>query len=147
MTASGGPARLAELSYFFPAHNEEANLEPLVEEVAWLDARSFVDESFDMLAQDATVVSWWSTSTPLWYGTIVEGRRPDIRIVDDRTRLDDELGSVEDVISAALPLGPVYVIRPPAEISVLKERFVLSRVPIEVFTPMYRVVSERGALP
>ena len=26
------PARLAELSYFFPAHNEEANLEPLVDE-------------------------------------------------------------------------------------------------------------------
>ena len=27
-----GPARLTELSYFFPAHNEEANLEPLVDE-------------------------------------------------------------------------------------------------------------------
>ncbi len=121
--------------------------EARVEEVAWLDARSFVDESFDLLAQDATVVSWWSTSTPLWYGTIVEGRRPDIRIVDDRTRLDDDLGTVEDVISAGLRNGPVYVVRPPAEISDLKERFVLERVPIEVFTPIYRVVSERGVLP
>ncbi|MDP9483857.1 MAG: glycosyltransferase family 2 protein [Chloroflexota bacterium] len=26
----GGPARIPELSYFFPAHNEEGNLEPLV---------------------------------------------------------------------------------------------------------------------
>lgn len=121
--------------------------EARVEEVSWLDARSFVDESFDLLERDATVVSWWSTSTPLWYGTIVEGRRPDIRIVDDRTRLDEDLGTVEDVIGAELPRGPVYVIRPPAEIAVLKERFVLERVPIEVFTPIYRVVSERGVLP
>jgi glycosyltransferase involved in cell wall biosynthesis len=31
-TAAGRSSRLPELSYFFPAHNEEANLEPLVEE-------------------------------------------------------------------------------------------------------------------
>jgi len=30
--ASSDTARVPELSYFFPAHNEEANLEPLVEE-------------------------------------------------------------------------------------------------------------------
>lgn len=29
---TGGPARVPRLSWFFPAHNEEANLEPLVEE-------------------------------------------------------------------------------------------------------------------
>ena len=28
---------------------------------------------------DAVVISWWSYSTPLWYGQLVEGRRPDIR--------------------------------------------------------------------
>jgi glycosyltransferase involved in cell wall biosynthesis len=33
MTGSGGPAtRVPELSYFFPAHDEEDNLEPLVDE-------------------------------------------------------------------------------------------------------------------
>ncbi len=118
-----------------------------MQEVAWLDARSFVDEAFDQLEPGATVVSWWSASTPLWYGTIVEGRRPDIRIVDDRTRLDEHLGTVADVIRAELPKGPVYVIRTPAEASVLKEQFVLERMPIEVFTPVYRVVSERGVAP
>ena len=30
--AAAGAARVLELSYFFPAHNEEANLEPLVDE-------------------------------------------------------------------------------------------------------------------
>ena len=38
------------------------------------------------------MVSWWSYSTPLWYAQRVEGRRPDIVIVDDRTRLDEDLG-------------------------------------------------------
>ena len=33
MTDAAGPtARVARLSYFFPAHNEEANIEGLVEE-------------------------------------------------------------------------------------------------------------------
>ena len=50
-------------------------------------------------------------STPLWYAQRVEGRRPDIAIVDDRTRLDEDLGDVADVIDANLPTRPVYVIR------------------------------------
>ena len=39
------------------------------------------------------VISWWSYSTPLWYGRWVEGARPDMTIIDDRTMLDDHLGS------------------------------------------------------
>ena len=35
---------------------------------------------------------WWSYSTPLWYAQLVEGLRPDIWIVDDRTSLDEDLG-------------------------------------------------------
>ena len=46
------------------------------------------------------IVSWWSYSTPLWYAQHVEGRRPDIDIVDDRTRLDENLGGLADVIDA-----------------------------------------------
>ena len=56
------------------------------------------------------VVSWWSYSTPLWYAQLVEGRRPDVAIVDDRTRLDQDLGDVNDVIDANLG-RPVYLIR------------------------------------
>jgi glycosyltransferase involved in cell wall biosynthesis len=29
---------------------------------------------------------------PLWYAQLVEGRRPEIAIIDDRTRLDEQLG-------------------------------------------------------
>ena len=51
------------------------------------------------------VVSWWSYSTPLWYAQIVEGRRPDIFIVDDRTRLDQGLGQ-SDRRDRCQPRGP-----------------------------------------
>ena len=45
-------------------------------------------------SRTASSISWWSYSTPLWYAQRVEGRRPDIVIVDDRTRLDENLGSI-----------------------------------------------------
>ena len=42
------------------------------------------------------IVSWWSYSTPLWYAQRVEGERPDVAIIDDRTRLDENLGGLTD---------------------------------------------------
>jgi glycosyltransferase involved in cell wall biosynthesis len=42
------PARVARLSYFFPAHNEEANLEGLVEEA--LAALPSIAETFEIIA-------------------------------------------------------------------------------------------------
>ena len=71
----------------------------------------WLDEAFETMEDDAVVVSWWSYSTPMWYGQHVEGRRPDIRIVDDRTRLDENLGEVADVIEANLDTRPVYLMR------------------------------------
>ncbi len=68
---------------------------------------------------DAVVLSWWSYSTPLWYAQRVEGRRPDIAIVDDRTLRDQDLGGVRDVIDANLGRRPVYLIRLPQETSEL----------------------------
>jgi glycosyltransferase involved in cell wall biosynthesis len=52
--AAGGdaaaPARVARLSYFFPAHNEEANLEGLVEEA--LETLPTLAETFEIIAVD-----------------------------------------------------------------------------------------------
>jgi transmembrane protein TMEM260 (protein O-mannosyltransferase) len=101
-----------------------------------------VDESKDVAAQqwlaatlgamepNAVVVSWWSYSTSLWYAQHVEGRRPDIRIVDDRTRLDEHLGEVTDVVETALAQGlPTYVIRADSrELATLADRYELERV-------------------
>ena len=57
------------------------------------------------------IVSWWSYSTPLWYAQLIEDRRPDVFVADDRTRLDQHLGDLTTVIDANLDERPVYVIR------------------------------------
>jgi hypothetical protein len=74
-------------------------------------AQRWLDEALPAIEQNAVLVSWWSTSTPLWYAQRVQGLRPDITIVDDRTMLDQDLGRAPDVISANLGKRPVYVIR------------------------------------
>jgi multisubunit Na+/H+ antiporter MnhB subunit len=119
--------------------------EEVVRGVDYLDARAWLDETLADLEPDAVVLSWWSYSTPLWYGTIVEGRRPDIRIVDDRTLLDEGLGSVSDVIRAELGRRPVYVVRDATDIPQLEEEFVLETVHSVAGQPVFRVVSARGS--
>jgi glycosyltransferase involved in cell wall biosynthesis len=47
---AGAPARVPRLSYFFPAHNEEANLEGLVEEA--LATLPSIAETFEIIAVD-----------------------------------------------------------------------------------------------
>jgi hypothetical protein len=74
-------------------------------------APAWLDTTIARLEPDAVVVSWWSYSTALWYAQIIEGRIPEVTIVDDRTRLDQELGEVEDVIERYLGRRPVYLIR------------------------------------
>ena len=50
MTATTPPARVPRLSYFFPAHNEEANLEGLVEEA--LATLPTLANTFEIIAVD-----------------------------------------------------------------------------------------------
>lgn len=90
------------------------------------DAAQWLDRALDAMDPNAVVVSWWSYSTPLWYAQCVEGRRTDIAIVDDRTRLDENLGGLTDVIDANLGKRPVYVIRvDPREVQALAARYQL----------------------
>lgn len=75
------------------------------------DAARWLDDVLPRLGRDAVVVSWWSTSTPLWYSELVDGRRPDIDVIDDRTIIDRGYGSANGAISAFLGTRPVYIIR------------------------------------
>ena len=91
---------------------------------AFSDRAAVVDRSADRTAElwlaavldevepGSIIVSWWSYSTPLWYAQVIEGRRTDIFVADDRTRIDLDLGEVTDVIDGNLAIGrPVYAIR------------------------------------
>ena len=107
-------------------------------------AANWTDHVLATMEPDAVIVSWWSTSTPLWYAQRVEGQRPDITIVDDRTRLDEALGDITDVIDANLGSRPVYVIRSdPDEVALLAERYQLDPIDgVDAFD-LTRVVARR----
>jgi hypothetical protein len=98
------------------------------------------------MGTDAVIVSWWGFSTPLWYRTVVLGERPDVQVIDDRDRLDENLGSVDDVIRANVGVRPVFLVRPPAEIEALEETWILEIVPDPSgIQPLYRVIGPRPA--
>ncbi len=109
------------------------------------EARAWVDDVLARLEPDAVVISWWSYSTPLWYARDVEGRRQDVAIVDDRTRLDDQLGEVTDVIDRYLGTRPVYVIRPPDQTVALGRRYDLQPIPDLVGSGLALVLDRRAA--
>ena len=88
------------------------------------DAATWVARAFKTMDPDAVVVSWWSYSTPMWYAQRVMGERPDITILDDRTRIDENLGGLTDAIDANLGKRPVYVIRlDPREVKLLADTY------------------------
>jgi Protein of unknown function (DUF2723) len=92
-------------------------------------AERWLDEVLDEVQPNAVIVSWWSFSTSLWYAQLIEGRRPDIFVADDRTRLDKNLGEVTDVIDDNLGQRPVYTIRVDTqEIDQLQSRYNLTPI-------------------
>lgn len=106
-------------------------------------AAHWVDTTLAALAPNAVVISWWSYSTPLWYARDVEGRRPDITIIDDRTRLDQDLGDVSSVIDKYLGRRPVYLIRLPAETDVLARTYRLLPIPDVMESGLAQVIGRQ----
>ena len=74
-------------------------------------AQTWTNQVLGAVEPNAVIVSWWSYSTPLWYAQVVDDRRPDVCIIDDRNRLDYDLGELDQVIARYLPTRPVYLIR------------------------------------
>ena len=98
----------------WPAIDDLAGRRASVDRSTDRDAQAWLDIVLPQIPDNAVLVSWWSTSTPLWYAQKVEGDRPDIFIVDDRTMLDLGLGRAPDVIRRYLAENrQVYVIRLP----------------------------------
>ncbi len=111
-------------------------------------AQRWVDAAWAGLEPDALVASWWSYSTPLWYGQLVQDGRPDVWVVDDRTRLDEDLGSVVDVVESNLGKRPVYLVRiNAAEMAALDERYLLDPLYLPDGPPMLKVIGHQGETP
>jgi hypothetical protein len=102
----------------------------------WLDALAARVEP------NAVILSWWSYSTTLWYGQLIEERFPDIEIIDDRTRLDEELGSLADVIEEHLGDRPVYVIRHD-DLEEVERDYVVEAIPMPMPDGLGRVVGRQ----
>ena len=101
---------------------------------AWLDA------VLTEVEPGAVIVSWWSYSTPLWYAQQIERRRPDIFVADDRTRLDQNLGDLNQVIDSNLATRPVYAIRiDQHELIALMDRYNLTPLADPLARNVYRV--------
>jgi len=111
-----------------------------------LGAATWTDHALEAMEPNAAIVSWWSYSTPLWYAQKVQGRRLDIAIIDDRTRLDENLGGLTDVIDANLGKRPVYVIRTDTnEIRMLAGRYDLDYIDGGDARSLTRVIGLKGA--
>ena len=110
-------------------------------------ARAWLTTLGQALPQDAVVVSWWSFSTPMWYAHYVENWRPDVTIIDDRTILDQDLGTAEHVVDSNFGQRPVFLIRLPGDYAQFEQRYVLTPLPGIYGQPVYQVVSKRTAAP
>ena len=109
------------------------------------EAANWTTHVLEVMQPNAVIVSWWSFSTPLWYAQLVEGRRPDITIIDDRTRLDENLGGLTDVIDANLGHRPVYIIRDDRrEVASLAQRYDLDYIDGIDASALTRVVGLRA---
>jgi hypothetical protein len=110
-------------------------------------AQLWLDAVLDEVEPQAVIVSWWSYSTPLWYAQLIEGRRTDIFVADDRTRIDMDLGEVTDVIDGNLAIGrPVYAIRIDSqELLQLNMRYTLTPLESPLAWNILRVTSRSTA--
>jgi transmembrane protein TMEM260 (protein O-mannosyltransferase) len=109
-------------------------------------AQLWLDEALPALAPNAVVVSWWSLSTPLWYAQNVEGRRPDVFIVDDRTILDLDFGSATGVVDRFFGQRPVYVIRlNDHDLGLILDHYDLTKLFGNGSDALYQVVGRKGA--
>jgi hypothetical protein len=111
-------------------------------------ATHWLDGLLPNLDPHAVVISWWSYSTPLWYAQDIEGKIPGVWIVDDRTRLDEGLGSVSDVINSNLGQRPVYLVLLPEDLVAVQARYTMNLIDTtEPNQPVYLVSGRIGGAP
>lgn len=74
-------------------------------------AQNYIDQTFAVLPEHAAILTFWGPSTPLWYATLVEGRRPDVLVVDDTNIVYEGWGTREARIASLICERPVFILR------------------------------------
>jgi len=136
---------VAAALFAFSAVRAAPTVSAIVDRRGDTGAAAWLDTALAEIKPGAVVISWWSYSTPLWYAQDIEGRRPDITVIDDRTRLDDALGDVPAVIDRYLGRRPVYVIRLPTDTVALEARYRLAFLPDPLESGLAEVVGRTAA--
>jgi hypothetical protein len=115
---------------------------PAADQHEWRDGERFERAMLADLKPRAVVFSWWSYSTSLWYGRYVEGRRPDVTIVDESDLVEQGVSEAAEAIAAAYPQRPVYLIPQPDQVASLGMQFRLKPLPylIQFGQGVYEVV-------
>jgi len=72
---------------------------------------TYVNTVMGALPADAAILTGWTVSTPLWYAQLVEGRRPDVLVIDDTNIVYDGWVTRERAIGAHVCARPVYILR------------------------------------
>lgn len=72
--------------------------------------QTYLDTVFAALPPDAAILSYWDASTALWYGQLVEGRRPDVLVVDDSNVVYEGWGTRVRRISSLICDRPVFIL-------------------------------------
>jgi hypothetical protein len=140
-TWTGVIALLIAVALLLPTLNDAPARFDVLDASQQREAATWADHVLDVMGPDAMIVSWWSYSTPLWYEQQVQGRRPDVTIMDDRTRLDENRGGLTDVIDANLGTRPVYVIRlDRREVALLAQRYDLEYIDGVDATALTRII-------
>ncbi len=94
-----------------------------------VDAEQYMRNVLGSVRPGAVIVSWWSLSTPLWYGQAVEGLRPDVLVLDESTLV--KLGRPDPLEAVREHVGkrPVYVIHMAYHRDRIRERFLTRELP------------------
>lgn len=73
--------------------------------------QQYIDAVFASLPPNAAILTYWDASTPLWYGRFIEGRRPDVLVVDDTNIVFEGWGTRERRIASLICDRPVFILR------------------------------------
>jgi hypothetical protein len=92
-------------------------------------AEDFIDGVFAAVKEpNAVIISWWGSSTALWYGHFVEGKGPDVTIIDDSECLPQKWQDLTSAIDLYYGKRPVYAVSWPDELARYGKKYELHQI-------------------